>query len=127
MDGRRGVVHDPAMRVEKVKYVLWAADWQRCLHFYRDLFGGVISFESETWSEIVIAGATLGIHGGGEGKRTWTGLSFQLDDLRGGIARLLECGGALTREPNDTEEDPLHLAMCVDPDGNEFMMTQRRG
>jgi lactoylglutathione lyase len=114
------------MRVEKVKYVLWAADWQRCLKFYRELFGGVVSFESEVWSEIVIAGATLGIHGGGEGKRTWTGLSFQLDDLREGIARLLECGGALTREPNDTPEDPLHLAMCVDSEGNEFMMTQKR-
>lgn len=114
------------MRVEKVKYVLWAADWQRCLKFYRELFDGVVSFESEVWSEIVIAGATLGIHGGGEGKRTWTGLSFQLDDLREGIERLLECGGALTREPNDTPEDPLHLAMCIDPEGNEFMMTQKR-
>jgi lactoylglutathione lyase len=115
------------MTVEKVKYVLWAADWQRCLGFYEKLFGGVISFQSEVWSEIVIAGATIGIHGGGEGKRTWTGLSFQLDDLREGIARLQECGGALTAEPNDTEEDPLHLAMCIDPEGNEFMMTQRRG
>ncbi|WP_193212664.1 VOC family protein [Luteolibacter marinus] len=115
------------MQVEKVKYVLWAADWQRCLHFYRDLFGGTVSFESETWSEVVVAGATIGIHGGGEGKRTWTGLSFQLDDLREGIARLKECGGRLTAEPNDTAEDPLHLAMCIDPDGNEFMMTQRRG
>lgn len=114
------------MRVEKVKYVLWAADWQRCLKFYRELFGGVVSFESEVWSEIVIAGAILGIHGGGEGKRTWTGLSFQLDDLREGIVRLSECGGALTREPNDTPEDPLHLAMCIDPEGNEFMMTQKR-
>jgi len=114
------------MRVEKVKYVLWAADWQRCLNFYRELFGGVVSFESEVWSEIVVAGATLGIHGGGEGKRTWTGLSFQLDDLRAGIARLSECGGELAREPEDTPEDPLHLAMCVDPEGNEFMMTQRR-
>lgn len=114
------------MRVEKVKYVLWAADWRRCLRFYQDLFGGVVSVESEVWSEIVIAGATLGIHGGGEGKRTWTGLSFQLDDLREGIVRLVACGGALVREPTDTEEDPLHLAMCVDPDGNEFMMTQRR-
>ena len=28
------------MLVHKVKYVLWAADYQRCLHFYRDLFGG---------------------------------------------------------------------------------------
>jgi predicted enzyme related to lactoylglutathione lyase len=115
------------MQVQKVKVVLWAADWQRCLGFYRELFGGVVSFESEVWSEIVIAGATIGIHGGGEGKRTWTGLSFQLDDLREGITRLIECGGSLASEPNDTPEDPLHLAMCIDPEGNEFMMTQRRG
>jgi len=114
------------MEVEKVKYVLWAADWQRCLGFYRELFAGEVRFESEVWSEIVIAGATIGIHGGGEGKRTWTGLSFQLDDLREGIARLMACGGSLASEPNDTPEDPLHLAMCIDPEGNEFMMTQRR-
>ena len=52
------------MKVEKVKYVLWSADWQRCLRFYRDLFQGEIRFESEVWSEIVIAGATIGVHGG---------------------------------------------------------------
>lgn len=114
------------MKVEKVKYVLWAADWKRCLDFYQNLFGGVRGYESEVWSEIVIAGATIGIHGGGEGKRTWTGLSFQLDDLREGISRLTECGGSLAAEPNDTLEDPLHLAMCIDTEGNEFMMTQRR-
>jgi lactoylglutathione lyase len=116
----------PPMQVEKVKYVLWAADWQRCLKFYREMFGGVVSFEMEVWSEIVIAGATIGVHGGGEGKRTWTGLSFQLDDLREGISRLIECGGQLASEPNDTPDDPLHLAMCIDPEGNEFMMTQKR-
>ena len=114
------------MKVQKVKYALWAADWERCLHFYRDLFGGEISFASEVWSEIVIAGATIGIHGGGEGKRTWTGLSFQVDDIRAAITKLKEHGGDLTREPTDTEEDPLHLAMCVDTDGNEFMITCRR-
>lgn len=114
------------MNVKKVKYVLWAADYQRCLNFYHELFGGDISFSDETWSEIVIAGATIGIHGGGEGKRTWTGLSFQVDDIRAGITRLKECGGDLTREPIDTEDDPIHLAMCVDTDGNEFMMTCSR-
>lgn len=114
------------MKVEKVKYALWAADWQRCLRFYREMFGGEVTMESEVWSEIVVAGATLGIHGGGEGKRTWTGLSFQLDDLRTGIERLKACGGQLAREPVDTAEEPLHLAMCIDPEGNEFMMTQRR-
>lgn len=120
------IVHGELMQVLKVKYVLWAADWKRCLKFYGEMFGGVISFESEVWSEMVIAGATLGIHGGGEGKRTWTGLSFQVDDLKEAIRRLLECGGSLASEPNDTPEDPLHLAMCIDPEGNEFMMTQSR-
>ena len=114
------------MKVEKVKYVLWAADYQRCLNFYRDLFGGEISFSDETWSEIVVSGATIGVHGGGEGKRTWTGLSFQVDDILAGIDRLKECGGDLTREPEDTENEPIHLAMCVDTEGNEFMMTCRR-
>ena len=86
------------MKVEKVKYMLWAADWQRCLDFYRKLFGGVSGYESEVWSELNIAGATIGIHGGGQ----------------------------LASEPNDTPEDPLHLAMCIDTEGNEFMMTQKR-
>lgn len=117
------------MNVEKVKYVLWAADWQRCLNFYRDLFGGEISFADETWSEIVVCDATIGIHGGGEageGGRTWTGLSFQVDDIHTGITRLKEYGGELAREPEDTDDEPIHLAMCVDTEGNEFMMTCRR-
>lgn len=114
------------MQVIKVKYVIWAQDVERCLAFYENLFGGKISFTTDVWSEIVVGDATIGVHGDGEGKRTWTGLSFQLDDLREGIEKLKECGGELTREPVDTEEDPLHLAMCVDPEGNEFMMTQQR-
>ncbi len=114
------------MQVTKVKYALWAADWERCVRFYADLFGGTVTMRSEVWSEVQIAGATIGIHGGGEGKRTWTGLTFQVDDLREGIVRLLACGGQLASEPNDTPEDPLHLAMAIDPEGNEFMMTQRR-
>jgi hypothetical protein len=39
---------------------------------------------------------------------------------------LIECGGSLASEPNDTPEDPLHLAMCIDPEGNEFMMSESR-
>ena len=115
------------MKVEKVKYAIWAADWRRCVAFYREMFGGDVKLEMEVWSEVVVAGAIIGIHGGGEGKRTWTGLSFQLDDLREGIERLKQYGGELVREPVDTEEEPLHLAMCVDTEGNEFMMTQKRG
>ena len=111
------------MQVLKVKYALWAKDWERCVAFYRDLFGGEVTMAMEVWSEVHIHQAIIGIHGGSEGKRTWTGLTFQVDDLREGIAKMQELGGALTSEPNDTPEDPLHLAMCVDTEGNEFMMT----
>lgn len=115
-----------SVQVTKTKYVLWAADWQRAVAFYRDLFGGTVKMESEVWSEVEIANGIIGIHGGGEGKRTWTGLSFQTTDLRSAIEKLKEHGGSLASEPNDTPEDPLHLAMCIDPEGNEFMMTQPR-
>jgi lactoylglutathione lyase len=115
------------MKVEKVKYVLWAVEMDRAIGFYTELFGGTLSFQTEVWSEVVVAGATIGLHADGEGKRTWTGLSFQLDDLREGVARLLECGGELARPLDESGEEELHLAMCVDPEGNEFMMTQKRG
>jgi predicted enzyme related to lactoylglutathione lyase len=35
------------MQVTKVKYALWAADWQRCLPFYRDLFSGEVTMDPE--------------------------------------------------------------------------------
>jgi len=114
------------MKVEKVKYVLWVAEMDRAIRFYTELFGGSLSFRSDVWSEVVIAGATLGLHGDGEGKRTWTGLSFQLDDLRAGVDRLIAHGGELAKSLEEDGEEALHLALCVDPEGNEFMMTQRR-
>jgi len=111
------------MKVLKVKYALWAKDWQRCVAFYRDLFDGNVTLEMEVWSEVHIQNGIIGIHGGGEGKRTWTGLSFQVDDIRAAIAKMESLGGELASEPNDTPEDPLHLAMCIDTEGNEFMIT----
>ena len=111
------------MNVLKVKYAIWAKDWKRCVAFYRDLFNGEVTLEMEVWSEVHVKNGIIGIHGGGEGKRTWTGLSFQVDDIRAAIEKMQSLGGSLTAEPNDTPEDPLHLAMCIDPEGNEFMIT----
>ena len=68
------------MIVERCKYILWAADMDRALNFYHEVFGAEITRRSEVISEIEICGAIIGIHGGGEGKRTWTGLSFQVAD-----------------------------------------------
>ena len=114
------------MNVEKVKYTIWAADMDRALTFYRDLFGGEVTKQNEHIAEVVIQGATIGIHGGGEGKRTWTGLTFQVPDVIEAAAELVAAGGQLDREPQEEDGEPPHLAMCTDPEGNQLMLTRQR-
>jgi lactoylglutathione lyase len=115
------------MKVESVKYIIWAVDLQRAMRFYREVFGGDVVRASEVLCEVVVDGATIGIHGGGEGGRTWTGLSFQVPDVIAGAKEVVAGGGSLTREPQPEGNEPPHLAMCVDPEGNEFMLTRKRG
>ncbi|MCF7762655.1 MAG: VOC family protein [Verrucomicrobia bacterium] len=115
------------MQVERVKYVIWAADMSRALRFYCDVLGATVARQSEVISEVELCGAIIGIHGGGEGKRTWTGLSFQVADVIEGAREVVSGGGQLTREPQTEGGEPPHLAMCIDPEGNEFMLTRKRG
>lgn len=114
------------MKVEKLKYIIWAQDMNRAIGFYRDVFDGEVVRQSEVMGEVVIAGSTIGIHSGGEGKRTWTGMSFQVADLFAACDILRAAGGEVLREPEDTPEEPAHLAMCADPEGNEIMLTRKR-
>ena len=111
------------MHVEKLKYLIWAQDMGRAVAFYQTVFDAEIVRRSEVMAELLIAGSTLGIHGGGEGKRTWTGLSFQVGDLFAACDVLRDAGGIVPRPPENTAEEPAHLAMCVDPEGNEIMLT----
>jgi lactoylglutathione lyase len=115
------------MIVEKLKYIIWAKDLARSVRFYREVFGAEVAHQSNVMAELLVAGAILGIHGGGEGERTWTGLNFQVDDLFAACDALAAAGGQILRPPVDTPEEPAHLAMCVDPDGNEIMISRRRG
>jgi predicted enzyme related to lactoylglutathione lyase len=114
------------MKVERLKYVIWAADMKRAVDFYVKVFGGTLLKQNEIISEISLCGGVIGIHGGGEGKRTWTGLSFQVPDVIAGAAEIVAAGGQLVREPQPEEGEPPHLAMCVDTEGNEFMLSRKR-
>ena len=114
------------MQVERVKYVIWAADMDRAVRFYTQLFGGTVGRSNPAITEVELLGSVIGIHSGGEGKRTWTGLSFQVPDVVAGAAEVVAAGGQLTHEPKEEHGEPPHLAMCVDPEGNEFMLTRRR-
>jgi predicted enzyme related to lactoylglutathione lyase len=114
------------MHVEKLKYIVWAADLQRGLRFYTSVFDAEVIRETEVMAEVSVAGSLIGIHSGGEGKPTWTGLSFQVGNLFAGCDAVRAAGGTVLREPEDTPEEPAHLAMCRDPEGNEFMLTKAR-
>jgi lactoylglutathione lyase len=115
------------MKVERAKYILWAADLPRAVNFYRTAFHAELLRQSDVLSEISIADAVIGLHGGGEGKRTWTGLSFQVADVVEGAREVVAAGGQLLREPMpDAPGEPPHLAMCADTEGNEFMLTRKR-
>ncbi|HZJ13645.1 MAG TPA: VOC family protein, partial [Chthoniobacteraceae bacterium] len=109
-----------------VKYIIWAADMQRAVDFYVRVFGGSVLKQNEIISEVSICAAVIGIHSGGEGKRTWTGLSFQVPDVIAGAAEIVATGGQLVREPQPEAGEAPHLAMCVDPEGNEIMLTRKR-
>ena len=81
------------MNIERVKYVIWAADMDRAVRFYRDLCGGRLLKQNSVIAEVEILGSVIGIHSGGEGKRTWTGLSFQVPDVIAGAREVVAAGG----------------------------------
>lgn len=114
------------MRVERVKYIIWAADMKRAVDFYVKVFGARVLKQNEVISELGVCEGIIGIHGGGEGGRTWTGLSFQVPDVIAGAAEIVAAGGQLVREPEPENGEPPHLAMCVDTEGNEIMLSRKR-
>ncbi len=114
------------MKVERLKYVIWAADMNRAVAFYATVFGGKVIKQNEHIAEVAICDGIIGIHGGGEGSRTWTGLNFQVPDVIEGAAEIVAAGGQLVREPQPEDDEPPHLAMCVDTEGNEIMLTRKR-
>ena len=115
------------MEVEKVKYIIWAADMDRCVNFYTGLFGGSVIRQNEHIAEVQIGQSLIGIHSGGEGKKTWTGISFQVQDVVEGANELVSAGGKLSREPEPEDGEPPHLSMCEDTEGNQIMLTRNRG
>jgi predicted enzyme related to lactoylglutathione lyase len=115
------------MKIERVKYIIWAKNTPRAVAFYQDVFGGKVTRQNEHIAELDICGSTLAIHSGGEDETTWTGLSFQVEDVIAGAAEVVTAGGLLLHEPmSDNPGEPPHLAMCADPEGNQIMLFRKR-
>jgi len=114
------------MIIERVKYILWAADTDRAIAFYETVCGARVVRRNPAIAELEINGAVIGIHGGGSGERTWTGLAFQVADVVAGAREVVAAGGLVPRVPEPEDGEPPHLAMCVDTEGNEFMLSRKR-
>lgn len=123
---RPGAGEGKSMKIERVKYILWAADMERAEAFYVGLCGAEVVRKNPAVTELRIGDAVIGLHSGGSGERTWTGLAFQVADVVTGAREVVAAGGQLRREPEPEDGEPPHLAMCVDPEGNEFMLTRKR-
>lgn len=114
------------MQVEKLKYTIWAVNAARAALFYETVFGASIVRQNPQITELAVAGGLIAIHGGGEGKQTWTGLTFQVADVVAGAAEVIAAGGKCPREPQPENGEPPHLAMCEDTDGNQIMLSRAR-
>jgi len=114
------------MIVEKLKYTIWAADAERAAGFYIKTFGAIISNKNPHITELKISTGYIAIHGGGEGKQTWKGITFLVADVVAGAAEIVANGGKCEREPQPENGEPPHLAMCEDTDGNQIMLSRAR-
>lgn len=114
------------MQVEQLKYTIWAADSGRATRFYQTVFGAEIVRQNPHITELEMGGGRIAIHGGGEGKTTWTGLSFQVADVVTGAAEVVAAGGKCPRTPQPEDGEAPHLAMCEDTDGNQIMLSRKR-
>lgn len=114
------------MIVEKIKYTIWAVDPVRATNFYEKCFGATVIRQNSHIIELGINGSIIAIHGGGEGNRTWTGITFQVPDVIEGAQDVRNAGGKCASEPKPEGEEPPHLAMCEDTEGNQIMLSRSR-
>ena len=114
------------MTVEKLKYTIWAADGDRALNFYSQVFGATLIKRNPHIIELDVAGGIISIHTGGEGKKTWTGLTFQVADVVAGADEVIAAGGQCPETPQPEDGEPPHLAMCLDSENNQIMLTRQR-
>jgi predicted enzyme related to lactoylglutathione lyase len=115
---------------------LHITDIHQARTFYRDVLGLTeVSFnEKASRAVFALPGTstllTMHVQAPGEGGRdpgTVSGVIFKHPDPRAAIAEIKRRGGSVTVEPNDVEVGGQKFvrAAIADPDGNEFVLSNR--
>jgi lactoylglutathione lyase len=114
------------IRVRKTYFIIVVADMDRAVRFYADAFGASVGFSSAEWSEVMVAGATVALHPGGDGTETATGLGFEVDDLDAALRQVTRVGGHVTSPTRDRPAERIRLAQVADSEGNVLTVAEAR-
>lgn len=106
----------------------------RSVQFYRDKLGIPLRFESPEWTEFETGSTTLALHGGGkagggESQELTAGSSsigFYVENLQQTHDELKAKGVTFVMPPTEREEEGIKLAVCLDPDGLQISIAERR-
>ena len=102
------------------------SDPKRAIAFYRDVLGIVpTEIDPETrGAEFTLPdGSTFGVWNYGDGKNSGSNFMFAVDDARGAVDEL-RLRGAKISDVNETAV--CYMAFGKDPDGNGFIIHQRK-
>lgn len=109
------------------------SDMARSVEFYRDKLGIPLRFESPEWTEFETGTTTLALHGGGEaGAKSskpiagTSSIGFYVENLDQTHKELKAKGVAFTMPPTEREEERIMLAVCLDPDGLQISIAERK-
>lgn len=112
------------LELERIKFVIWVHDMDRATEFYRNVVGFSLRFQSPGWSELQHGDVILGLHAGATDDVRSTGLSFQVANLDAAISAIVQAGGTLHGPVISEPSEPIRRAELIDPEGNQFMLTQ---
>lgn len=112
------------MKPQVIKHVLAAADMNRAVAFYRDVFELEPHLISEWWSELTLGNAVIALHGGHDGSPLPTSLSLQFESVIDAARRIEKAGGRILTFPTIRPGEPILLGQIRDTEGNEYFITE---
>lgn len=112
------------MRPLVIKHILVAADMNRAVTFYRDVFSLDPLMITDWWSELALGDAIIALHGGHDGSPHPTSLSLQFESVIDAARQIEKAGGRILTFPTIRPGEPILLGQIRDPEGNELFITE---
>jgi predicted enzyme related to lactoylglutathione lyase len=110
------------------------SDMGRSVAFYRDTLGLPLKFESPGWTEFATGTTTLALHlapcpeakpAAASGPQAGScSFGFSVDDIDATWKSLQARGTRFVMPPTLREEEGIHLAVFLDPDGMSISLAQ---